>query len=82
MMDKLPIKKEEVKVSEKLRVKKDVAIKKKPVTEIRQVSKYKTTEGINTFNLELGLGNILYAHLPFLKTLVYFTLLRSDRAAE
>jgi len=46
------LKKEEVNVSKTPYVKEEVAIKKKPVTETRQVSEEVTSEKINTSEVE------------------------------
>jgi uncharacterized protein (TIGR02271 family) len=48
----IPLKKEEVNVSKTPYVKEEVAIKKKPVTETRQVSEEVTSEKINTSEVE------------------------------
>ena len=48
----IPLKKEEVNVSKTPYVKEEVAVKKKPVTETRQVSEEVTSEKINTSDLE------------------------------
>ncbi len=48
----IPLKKEEVEVSKKAQVKEEVTIKKKPVTETRQVSEEVTSERINTSDME------------------------------
>ncbi len=48
----IPLKKEEVEVSKTAQVKEEVAIKKKPVTETKEVSEEVTSEKINTSNME------------------------------
>ena len=48
----IPLKKEEVNVSKTPYVKEEVAVKKKPVTETRQVSEEVTSEKINTSDVE------------------------------
>jgi uncharacterized protein (TIGR02271 family) len=48
----IPLKKEEVSVSKTPYVKEEVAVKKKPVTETRQVSEEVTSEKINTSDVE------------------------------
>jgi uncharacterized protein (TIGR02271 family) len=48
----IPIKKEEVEVSKNHRVKEEVAIRKKPVTETRAVSEQVTSERINISDVE------------------------------
>jgi uncharacterized protein (TIGR02271 family) len=48
----IPLKKEEVNVSKTPYVKEEVAVKKKPVTETRQVSEEVTSETINTSDVE------------------------------
>jgi uncharacterized protein (TIGR02271 family) len=48
----IPLKKEEVEVSKTAQVKEEVAIKKKPVTETRQVSGEVTSERISTSDVE------------------------------
>ncbi len=48
----IPVKKEEVEVTKTPYVKEEVAVKKKPVTETKQVSEEVTSENINTSDIE------------------------------